>query len=206
MIDVNPGIIARTLQGAWYSETLEHYQEEEEYYSLDFTNENDIRYAIRKWLSGGWYNDAHEMLCKESLRYAITKDGCLHANVWLPNIDDEFETPDEYKKDLNQWKVLYKQFLLILWDEWFHEPFVPADLSQYRVRIDSEFVNFPHMPELWKSPTYEPESVKEETNLTPLPAKNIQEEQRNRPNKSFIFIDLTVIAIFILLVIIKFLK
>ena len=96
----------------------------------------------------------HETLYKESLRYAITKDGCLHANIFLPNIDNEFETPDEYKKDLNQWKALYKKFLLILWDEWFHEPFIPANLADYRVRTDAEFINFPHMPEMWKEAKY----------------------------------------------------
>ena len=28
------------------------------------------------------------------------------------------------------------------------------DLYQYRERIDDEFVQFPHMPELWKKPIY----------------------------------------------------
>jgi len=57
-------------------------------------------------------------------------------------------------KDLNQWKALYKRFLLILWDERYHEKFEPANLSEYRVRTDFEFVNFPHVPEMWKQAQY----------------------------------------------------
>nr|WP_309597028.1 hypothetical protein [Moraxella osloensis] len=153
MIEINPNIIAIALRNQWHSETLEHYQEDE-YYSLDFTNETDIRYAINKWLSIGWHNEIEKNIYKESLRYAITKDGYLDADVWLPNIDNAPETPNTPREDLNQWKVLYKKFLLILWDEWFHEPFVPANLRNYRVRTDFEFVNFPHVPEMWKQAQY----------------------------------------------------
>ncbi len=53
---------------------------------------------------------------------------------------------------------IFFNFLLILWDEWFHEPFIPANLSQYRERIDREFVEFPHMPELWGKPKYKVEA------------------------------------------------
>ena len=156
MIEVNPNIIAIALRNQWHSDTLEHYQEEDEYYSLDFTNEKDVRYAIKKWLTGGlgWRNNLEESIYKESLRYVITKDGYLDADIWLPNIDNAPETPNTPREDLNQWKVLYKKFLLILWDEWFHEPFVPANLRNYRVRTDFEFVNFPHVPEMWKQAQY----------------------------------------------------
>jgi len=156
MIDVNPEIVAKSLRSAWHSETLEHYQEEDEYYSLDFTNEKDVRYAIKKWLTGGpgWRNKSEESVYKESLRYAITKNGYLDADVWLPNIDNAPETPNTPREDLNEWKALYKRFLLILWDERYHEKFEPANLSEYRVRTDFEFVNFPHVPEMWKQAQY----------------------------------------------------
>lgn len=146
MFDVNPEIIERALEGVWHSETLEHYQEEDVYYSLDLSSEKDARYAINRWLLVGWRNN-EKPIYKEGLRYAITKDGYLNADVWLPGIDDIGE-------DFEQFKNLYKNFLLILWDEWFHEPFVEADLSNYKVRVDNEFIRFPHMPELWKELIY----------------------------------------------------
>jgi len=34
----------------------------------------------------------------------------------------------------------------------FDEDYVAIDGLTYIERIDEEFVNFPHMPELWKSP------------------------------------------------------
>ena len=63
MIEINPNIIAIALRNQWHSETLEHYQEDE-YYSLDFTNETDIRYAINKWLSIGWHNEIEKNIYK----------------------------------------------------------------------------------------------------------------------------------------------
>lgn len=153
MFDVNPEIIERSLESAWHSETLEYYQEDKEYYALDFSKEEDVRFAIQKWLknegedSCSWRNN-EKPIYKEILRYAITKDGCLNADVWLPGIDG-------IGGDFEQFKSSYKNFLLILWDEWFHELFIEADLSNYKVRIDNEFVRFPHMPELWKEPIYE---------------------------------------------------
>ena len=92
MFDINPEIIERSLESAWHSETLEHYQEDKEYHALDFSKEEDVRFAIQKWLknegedSCSWRNN-EKPIYKESLRYAITKDGCLNADVWLPGID-----------------------------------------------------------------------------------------------------------------------
>ena len=71
----------------------------------------------------------------------------LDGNYNLSGIDDK-PTIEEFDKAFNQ-------FLLWLWDEWFHEPFTPAELSNYRTRTDFEFVNFPHVPEMWKMPKYE---------------------------------------------------
>lgn len=152
MFDINPEIIERSLESVWHSETLEHYQDDKEYYALDFSKEEDVRFAIKKWLNNEDINScswrkSEKPIYKESLRYAITKDGYLNADVWLPGIDD-------IEGDFEQFKNLYKNLLLILWDEWFHEPFVEADLSNYKVRVDNEFVRFPHMPELWKEPIY----------------------------------------------------
>lgn len=155
MFDVNPKIISQTLESCWRQDTLEHYQEDEEYFALDFSKEKDARYAIRKWLKqSDWSDIPRKNLYRETLRYIITSGKGLEADIWLPGIDDENEYPSTDQEDFNSWKKNYKNFLLILWDEWFHERFVPADLSQYRERIDDEFVQFPHMPELWKKPIY----------------------------------------------------
>lgn len=161
MFDVNPEIIERTLESAWHSETLEHYQEDEEYYSLDFSKEEDVRFAIRKWLkvedkdSINWRNN-EKLIYKESLRYVITKYGYLNADVWLPSIDYIPIEGIHTEIHAQEFERLYRNFLLILWDEWFNEPFIEANLSHYRVRIDREFILFPHMPELWNKPIYAP--------------------------------------------------
>lgn len=152
MIDVNPYIIARVFESAWLSDTLEHYGEDEEYYALDLSKEKDARFAICKWLARGWRNQ-EKSIYKESLRYLITLKGkdlngkYLDGNFHLSGIDD--------KPNIAEFDGALNQFLLWLWDEWFHESFVPANLSQYRVRKDFEFVSFPHMPELWKTPKYD---------------------------------------------------
>ena len=152
MIDVNPEIISRAFEIQWLSDTLEHYGEDEEYYALDLSKEKDARFAIRKWLARGWRNQERSIY-KESLRYLITLKGkdlsgkYLDGNYNLSGIDDK-PTIEEFDKAFNQ-------FLLWLWDEWFHEPFTPAELSNYRTRTDFEFVNFPHVPEMCKMPKYE---------------------------------------------------
>lgn len=155
MIDVNKRIVMCMLEGVWEQNTLEHYGEYDDFYSLDFMQEKDMRYAINRWLSIEWENALHKNLIKENLRYMIMTDNFGSGYVWLPNIDNAPATPNTSRGNYEEWKRLYKNFLLILWDEWFHEPFVEADLSNYRVRVDNEFVWFPHMPELWKEPIYE---------------------------------------------------
>lgn len=154
-IDVNKDIVMKMIENSWYQDTLEYYGEYDDFYSLDFTQDKDVRYAINRWLSMGWKNTLYQNLMKESLRYMIMTNDFGSGYVWLPNIDNDPETPNIAREDYSEWERLYKKFLLILWDEWFYEPFIEADLSNYKVRIDDEFVRFPHMPELWKEPIYE---------------------------------------------------
>lgn len=153
-IDVNKDIVMRVIENSWYQDTLEYYDEYDDFYSLDFTQEKDIRYAIKRWLSMEWENTLYQNLMKENLRYMIMTNDFGSGYIWLPNIDDDPKTPNIAREDYSEWERLYKNFLLILWDEWFQEPFVETDLSNYRVRIDDEFIRFPHMPELWKNPIY----------------------------------------------------
>ncbi|WP_147285091.1 hypothetical protein [Moraxella ovis] len=116
-----------------------------------------MKFAIKKWLKNGdgrsWRNN-EKPIYKEGLRYAITKDGYLNADVWLPGIDYVPIEGVHNETHSQEFDRLYKNFLLILWGKWFNEPFVEADLSNYRVRIDDEFVRFPHMPKLWKESIY----------------------------------------------------
>lgn len=148
----------RIIENSWHQDTLEYYGEYDDFYSLDFTREKDIRYAINRWLSIRWEDTLYKNLIKENLRYMIMTYDFGSGYVWLPNIDNDLETPNIARENHAEWERLYKNFLLILWDEWFHEPFVEADLSNYRIRVDDEFVRFPHMPELWKNPIYKARS------------------------------------------------
>lgn len=73
MFDVNPKIISQTLESCWRQDTLEHYQEDEEYFALDFSKEKDARHAIRKWLKqSDWSDTPRKNLYRETLRYIIT--------------------------------------------------------------------------------------------------------------------------------------
>ncbi|MCE7531223.1 hypothetical protein [Acinetobacter nosocomialis] len=164
MIDVSPEHIERIIEEAWHPDTVEFYNFENEFYRLDFSKEEDARYAINKWLSiDKWHSIESMLQHKEDLRYCITKKKYPLGNVDLNNLDGDathVQKPNisnEYWDSWGAWDSWDKNFfnfLLILWDEWFHEPFIPANLSQYRERIDREFVEFPHMPELWGKPKY----------------------------------------------------
>ncbi|WP_373359053.1 hypothetical protein ACEN3H_08690 [Acinetobacter lactucae] len=168
MIDVSPEHIERIIEGAWHPDTVEFYNFENEFYCLDFSKEEDARYAINKWLSiDKWHSIESMLQHKEDLRYCITKKKYPLGNVDLNNLDGDathVQKPNisnEYWDSWDGWDSWDKNFfnfLLILWDEWFHEPFIPANLSQYRERIDREFVEFPHMPELWRKPKYKVEA------------------------------------------------
>lgn len=50
MIDVCPYHIGSLLNLVFSQDSIEHYREEEEFESLDFSCELDARYAIRRWI------------------------------------------------------------------------------------------------------------------------------------------------------------
>jgi hypothetical protein len=142
---------------------LEYYQQEDEFYSLDFSNENDVFYAIKKWLSVKWPSTQAMLQYKEDLRYCITLKKWVTGNAFLNNIEGNtsfLENPNiksTYWASWDSWdneEKNYFNFLLMLWSEWFNDSFMPAELQIYRERVDRKFIEFPHMPELWGKAIY----------------------------------------------------
>ena len=164
MIDVSVEHIERMIEGAWHPDTVEYYNFEDEFYNLDFSNEKDVRYAINKWLKvGEWRSEQEKNQYQADLKYCITKKRYPLGNVDLNNLDGDashVHKPNIHNQywdnwdNWDNWDKNFFNFLLFLWSEWFDEPFVPADLSQYRERIDRKFVTCPWMPELWGEPEY----------------------------------------------------
>ena len=155
MIDISLQHAERCLWG-FHEDWLEYKGWDKEFYALDLTDEKQALYAIRTWLTAtptpnypaiGHYQE------KEACRYCLTKERGW-GSVWLPGIDGDAN----YKQySMEHWKREMQKFYLLLWSELFpDDPYKPADLSQYRQRVDQGFVNFPHMPELWGEPVYKP--------------------------------------------------
>lgn len=145
MIDVSLQHISKAIDGAFDSTKLEYYDDFDEFSSLNLIETQDAIYAIRKWLKGQWRSEQQRKQYQESLRYCLTTKKIPPYTAWLAGIDDV---------DINLWEKYLFDFLHILWQEWFDEPFTPADLTNYKERIDFEFVNHPWMPEVWKEPIY----------------------------------------------------
>ena len=127
-------------------DSLEHHlkEEYEDYYDADFKDEEQLS----KWLHRLLYkidketNQGYE-LYKTSLRKIIYSNESVPIDIYLPGIEE-----------VDNWYVAYNKFLLNLWSYLFDEDYVAIDGLTYIERIDEEFVNFPHMPELWKTPRY----------------------------------------------------
>lgn len=157
MIDINLKH-ADMVMTAFKEDVAEHYHYASELVSLDLTHKEQALYAIRKWLLvdlNPHFKDTEtgKTLRKEACRYCLTKK-LGWANVWLPGIDGDASFKPH---DMEHWKREMQKFYLLLWSELFpDDPFRPADLSQYRQRVDENFANFPHMPELWGEPEYKP--------------------------------------------------
>lgn len=147
MTDVSLEHISQLIDSAFDGTKLEYYGDFDEFSSLNLIKTQDAIYAIRKWLSiGAWRSEQERSQYQESLRYCLTTKKIPPYTAWLAGIDDV--------GDMSLWEKHLFDFLYILWQEWFDEPFTPANLTNYRERIDLEFVNHPWMPEAWKEPKY----------------------------------------------------
>lgn len=159
MIDIS--MAHADLTYAFHSDTVEHYGYADEYYSLDLTDENQALYAIRKWVVTDHMRDYYlkaEYQIKEAMRYCIT-EGRYMGDYWLSGIDG-LRVDDNDEKRMERWILNMRTFFLLLWKELFpNDPFHEADITQYRQRVDRNFVDFPHMPEKWGEPEYKPWDV-----------------------------------------------
>lgn len=159
MIDIS--LAHANLMHAFHSDAVEHYGYADEYYSLDLTDENQALYAIRKWVVTDHMRDYYlkaEYQIKEAMRYCITT-GLCGGNYWLPGIDYLIGDDDDEER-MERWILNMRAFFLLLWKELFpNDPFHEADLTQYRQRVDWNFVHFPHVPEKWGEPEYKPWDV-----------------------------------------------
>lgn len=159
MIDIS--MAHADLTYAFHSDTVEHYGYADEYYSLDLTDENQALYAIRKWVVTDHMRDYYlkaEYQIKEAMRYCIT-EGRYMGDYWLSGIDG-LRVDDNDEERMERWILNMRAFFLLLWKELFpNDPFHEADITQYRQRVDRNFVHFPHMPETWGEPEYKPWDV-----------------------------------------------
>ena len=155
MIDICLNHAAWPMRG-FQEDWLEYKGWDKEFYALDLTQKEQAIYAIQKWLTNekdeSW-PEVGTFQIKEACRYCLTKERAW-ANVWLPGIDGDASSKPH---SMEHWKREMQRFNLLLWSELFpDDPYKPADLGQYRQRVDQNFVNFPHMPETWGTPEYKP--------------------------------------------------
>lgn len=145
VLEYSPYHVANLLFALTDDSLENHLKDEyEDYYDADFKDEEQLS----KWLHKLLYkidkerNQGYE-LYKTSLRKIIHSNETVPIDIYLPGIEE-----------VDDWHVTYNKFLLNLWSYLFDEDYVAIDGLTYIERIDEEFVNFPHMPELWKTPRY----------------------------------------------------
>lgn len=157
MIDISLNH-ASMIMTPFEEEFAEHYRYNEELYALNFTDKEQALYAIKKWLlhnRNPHFKETESGLRqkKEACRYCLTKERAW-ANVWLPGIDGDAKFKPY---SMEHWKREMLKFYFLLWSELFpDDPYKPADIDQYRQRVDLNFVSFPNMPETWGQPEYKP--------------------------------------------------
>lgn len=134
--------------------------EHEGYFSdleqLDFSQEEQARAAIRRWLLPEFERSQGQTAVgrrrvRTALRVAISRWGLVPCTSDLPGID-QVHPPYRPKQ---QTLALKRQFSRWLWDELFHAPFGRiANTDDLQERADDTFVNAPNNPELWGPPRY----------------------------------------------------
>ena len=146
-------LIDRVAIGDW----SEHERYSNDLIRLNFHQEEDSRGAIRKWLLPEYERCAGRTeigraRVKEALTVAISRWGFLPYFPNLPGIDED----PPYRPIESTFSML-RQFYRWLWDECFHEPFVPKkDTEGLHERIDTSFTNAPNDPTQWGVPKYRP--------------------------------------------------
>lgn len=148
MIELTPNQVRCNLLGPFDMDDAEHFGYYDELFALDFKKKEDAVYAITKWLKPMIDDEAIKWPIfyekeKEGLRRLITLNKMPAGRHSVPGFEfADGMTMEEYPKHT-------ANFLRWLWETLYEEPFVPADLSQYRLRIDKPFRDNPTNPELW---------------------------------------------------------
>ena len=151
MIDISLNH-AEQIMFPFAEDSAEHYQYDQELFALDFRVTEQALYAIRKWLLPLGFGPIGAYQVKEVCRYLLTKNKAF-GGVWLPGIEGTDHSPEAMKTYNRECQA----FHLLLWGELFpEEPYVAADLSQYRQRVDRGFECFPDHPQKWGTPAYRP--------------------------------------------------
>lgn len=152
MIDINL-YHADSVVTAFNDEVVEHYRYNKELDALDFKDEEQALYAIRRWiLPDIRWTDIGRHLRKEACRFQLTR-GIPLGDGWLPGIAGDAQY-NRYSMEIYNRES--PKFHFLLWHEVFQEPFVKADLKQYRQRVDFDFEKFPDFPDKWLEPEYKP--------------------------------------------------
>lgn len=182
MIELTPDEARCHLLGMFDIDTAEHYGYYDELFALDFKKKEDAVYAIRKWLkplidersTTRPFSPKRE---KEGLRRLITLNRMPASRHAMPGFDfSDGMTMEAYPEAA-------KNFMLWLWETLYEEPFVEADLSEYRIRVDESFVNNPNNPERWGEPEY---AADEFGKPTPPKAVAMQEPEPQKAQGSWL--------------------
>lgn len=148
--------IACILDFVTLSELAEHDQIYDILATLDFTDEAQARMALRRWLLPVYHQwtgrtAVGRARTKIALKVAMSRWGFLPYGSDLPGID-EFQAP--YRSEVEYFS-LKRQFFRWVWDELFHEPFMPLQNTDSLLeRSDTSFINAPNDPQRWGPPTY----------------------------------------------------
>ena len=148
ILDFSPCHVASLLFNLT-DDSLEHYLTDAEYnnyYLADFNDSEQLNFWLKKLVRKIQSTDKDYELIKRSLRQIISNKSAIPIDIYLPGI--------ESIEDNNQWSKNYEIFLHRLWRYLFDCNFVWQPTINYRERIDAEFINFPHVPEMWKEARY----------------------------------------------------
>lgn len=146
------------LEHVGFSDRAEHEGYLRELESLDYSNEDQARLAIRKWLLpafNAWSGQTEigRRRVRLAFRVALSRWGFVPHGPGFPGIEEEcppYRSPQETYRRL-------RQFHLWVWDELFQEPFVPLpDMDSLLERDDVDFANAPNDPSAWGAPHYRP--------------------------------------------------
>lgn len=141
-----------------FSDRVEHEGYFAELERMDFSQEEQARAAIRKWLLPAFANgigrtESGRMRAMTAFRVALSRWGFVASGPDLPGI---FQSSPPYRPQADTLRML-RNFYSWVWDELFHEPFVPiAGTDALLERIDATFAGTPHSPSPWGTPAYRP--------------------------------------------------